>query len=255
VRIGAADLPWVPFVEGIYGYRFVENTLIDRTKFGTSSDWGVHVLGGFGNGLVNYQVSAINGAGYKTLSRSSNTIDLEGRVDVHPVKPITLAAGGYSGKVGKSNDTVNVNHRAERWDALAVYTDKRVRAGVEYFWAKNWNNITTAPDPLPAPITPNDKSHGWSAFGSFAFTPKISVFGRYDWVRPTQVVLTGTGGAARDNYFNAGINYKPIAPLDLALVYKRERTNNGFISTSNGTIGGLDHGSYSEIGLFGQLVF
>ena len=48
VRVGAADLPWVPFVEGVYGYRFVENTLIDRTKFGTSSDWGVHVLGAFG---------------------------------------------------------------------------------------------------------------------------------------------------------------------------------------------------------------
>ncbi len=255
VRVGAADLPWVPFVEGVYGYRFVENTLIDRTKFGTSSDWGVHALGTFGNGLVNYQVSAINGAGYNTLSRSSNTIDLEGRVDVHPIKPITLAVGGYSGKLGKSNDTVNVNHRAERWNALAAYTDKRIRAGVEYFWAKNWNNITTAPEPLPAPITANDKSHGWSAFGSFAFTPKLSVFGRYDWVRPTQVVLAGTGGAARDNYFNAGINYKPIAPLDLALVYKHERTNNGFISTSNGTIGGLDHGNYSEVGLFGQLVF
>ena len=255
VRVGAADLPWVPFVESVYGYRFVENTLIDRTKFGTSTDWGVHAFGTFGNGLVNYQVSAINGAGYKTLSRSTNTIDLEGRVDVHPIKPITLAVGAYSGKLGKSNDTVNVNHRAERWDALAAYTDKRIRAGVEYFSAKNWNNITTAPEPLPAPITANDKSHGWSAFGSFAFTPKLSVFGRYDWVRPTQVVLAGTGGAARDNYFNAGINYKPIAPLDLALVYKHERTNNGFISTSNGTIGGLDHGSYSEIGLFGQLVF
>src|SRR5437763_11670268 len=25
VRVGSADLPWVPFVEGIYGYRFVEN--------------------------------------------------------------------------------------------------------------------------------------------------------------------------------------------------------------------------------------
>jgi TolA-binding protein len=32
VRVGAADLPWVPFVEGLYGYRFIENTLIDRTK-------------------------------------------------------------------------------------------------------------------------------------------------------------------------------------------------------------------------------
>jgi hypothetical protein len=255
VRIGAADLPWVPFVEGVYGYRFVENTLIDRTKFGTSSDWGVHVLGGLGNGLVNYQISAINGAGYKTLSRSSNTIDLEGRIDVHPVKPIVLAAGGYTGRLGKSNDTVNVNHRAERWDALAAYTDKRVRAGVEYFWAKNWNNITTGALPNPAPLTPNDKSRGWSAFGSFAFTPKISAFGRYDWVRPTQVVLAGTDGAARDRYFNLGVDYKPIAPIDLAVVYKHERTDHGFLSTSNGTIGGLDRGSYNEFGLFGQLVF
>ena len=256
VRVGAADLPWVPFVEGVYGYRFVENTLIDRTKFGTSTDWGVHVLGSLGpNNFVSYQVSAINGAGYKTLSRSSNTIDLEGRVSVNPVKPITLAVGGYTGKLGKSNDTVNVNHRATRWDALAAYSDKRIRAGIEYFAATNWNNITTAPLPVPAPMTANDKSHGWSGFGSFAFTPKISVFGRYDWVRPTQVVLAGTQGAARDHYFNLGLDYKPIAPIDLALVYKHEHTDNGFLSTSNGTIGGLDRGSYSEIGLFGQLVF
>jgi hypothetical protein len=255
VRIGAADLPWVPFVEGLYGYRFVENTLIDRTKFGTSSDWGVHAFGTFGNGLVNYAVSAINGAGYKTLSRSSNTIDLEGRLSVNPVKPITLAVGGYSGKLGKSNDTVDVHHRATRFNAVAAYTDKRIRAGIEYFTARNWNNITTAPVPLPPSDTKGDRSHGWSAFGSFAFTPKISLFGRYDWVKPTQTVLAGTGGSVRDHYFNAGVNYKPIAPLDLALVYKRERASNGFIATSNGSIGGLDRGTYDEIGLFGQLAF
>ena len=255
VRVGEADMPWIPFVEGLYGYRFVETTLIDRTKFGASVDWGVHALGTIGNGLVNYQVSAVNGAGYKTLSRSSNTIDLEGRVSVNPIKPITLAVGGYSGKLGKSNDTVNVNHRATRWDAIAAYTAGRIRAGIEYFAATNWNNITTAPLPNPAPVTPNDRSHGWSAFGSFAFTPKISVFGRYDWVRPTQVILAGTDGPARDRYFNVGLNYKPIAPIDLALVFKHERTDNGFLSTSNGTIGGLDRGSYSEIGLFGQLAF
>src|SRR6476620_225073 len=103
VRVGAADLPWVPFAEGVYGYRYVENTLIDRTKFGTSSDWGVHVIAGFGKGLVNYQFSLINGAGYKTLARNSNTLDLEGRIDVHPIKNIVIAAGGYAGKLGKSN--------------------------------------------------------------------------------------------------------------------------------------------------------
>jgi Phosphate-selective porin O and P len=255
VRIGAADLPWVPFAESVYGYRFVENTLIDRTKFGTSTDWGVHVLGGFGNGLVNYQVSAIDGNGYKTLTRSSNTIDLEGRVDVHPIKNIVFAAGGYTGKLGKSNDTVNVNHRATRFNALAAYTDKRIRAGVEYFTARNWNNIVTSPEPTPAPLTRNDSAHGWSAFGSFAFTPKISAFARYDWVKPTRNVGALTDGTVKDHYFTAGVDYKPIPPLDFALVYKRERTNNGFINTSNGTIGGLDHGTYDEIGLFGQLAF
>jgi hypothetical protein len=255
VRVGAADLPWVPFVEGVYGYRFVENTLIDRTKFGTSSDWGVHVLGSFGKGLVSYQVSAINGAGYKTLSRSSNTIDLEGRLSVNPIKEVTLAVGGYTGKLGKSNDTVNVEHRAMRFNAVAAYTNKRIRAGVEYFSAKNWNNIQTAPVPGVPAVTTNDSAHGWSGFGSFAFTPQISAFGRYDWVRPTKNIVALTNGPVKDHYFNVGLNYKPIAPIDLALVYKREKANNGFINTSNGSIGGLDHGTYNEIGLFGQLAF
>jgi len=245
VRVGSADLPWVPFVEGIYGYRFVENTLIDRTKFGTSADWGVHAGGTFGKGLVSYAVSAINGAGYKTLSRSSDTIDLEGRVSVNPVKAVTLAVGGYTGKLGKSAANLPDSatpHRAVRFNALAAYTGKRVRAGVEYFAARNWNNVTTVQ---------RDKSDGWSAFGSFAFTSRIAAFGRYDWVRPSRDLAP----ALKDRYFNLGVNYKPIAPLDFAIVYKRDRARNGFVPTSNGTIGGLDHGTYDEIGLFGQLVF
>jgi hypothetical protein len=246
VRVGEADLPWVPFVEGIYGYRFIENTLIDRTKFGTSADWGVHVLGSFANNLVSYQVSAVNGAGYKTLARNSDTIDLEGRVSLNPVKPITFAVGGYTGKLGKSADNGAVTHRASRFDALAAYTDNRVRAGVEYFAAKNWNNVNTVG---------TDKSNGWSAFGSFAFTPRIAAFGRYDWVKPNR----DTNPALHDHYYNVGLDYKPLPPLDIALVYKRDRANNGFLSTSNGTIGGLPgtlgSGTYDEIGVFGQFVF
>jgi hypothetical protein len=246
VRVGAADLPWVPFVEGLYGYRFIENTLIDRTKFGTSADWGVHVLGSFGpNNLVSYQVSAINGSGYKTLARNSDTIDLEGRVSVTPIKPITLAVGAYSGKLGKSADNGAATRRATRFDAVAAYADKRIRAGIEYFAAKNWNNVNTVA---------SDKSNGWSGFGSFAFTPQIAAFGRYDWVKPNR----DTNPNLHDHYYNLGVDYKPLPPLDIALVYKRERANNGFLATSNGTIGGVNNltdGTYKEIGIFGQLVF
>jgi hypothetical protein len=245
IRVGEADLPWIPFDEGLYGYRFVDATLIDRTKFGTSVDWGVHVLGSFGpNNLVSYQVSAINGSGYKTLARNSDTIDLEGRVSVNPVRPITLAVGGYTGKLGKSADNNLVTHRATRLNALAAYTGKRIRAGVEYFAAKNWNNVTSG----------TDKSDGWSAFGSFSFTPQIAAFGRYDWVKPNK----DTNPALKDHYLNVGLDFKPIPPLDLALVYKRDRANNGFLATSNGIIGGLNNttsGTYNELGIFGQFVF
>jgi hypothetical protein len=72
VRFGAADLPWVPYAEAIYGYRYLENTLIDRVKAGTSSDWGVHVLGSFFGGLLNYDFAAVNGGGYKKFPGGGN---------------------------------------------------------------------------------------------------------------------------------------------------------------------------------------
>ena len=65
VRVGAADMPWIPYAESIYGYRYLEKTLIDRTNFGTSSDWGVHALGSAFDGILNYDFAAINGGGYK----------------------------------------------------------------------------------------------------------------------------------------------------------------------------------------------
>ncbi len=45
VRLGEADMPWVPYVEDVYGHRYVENVLVDRLKFGTSADWGLHAGG------------------------------------------------------------------------------------------------------------------------------------------------------------------------------------------------------------------
>ena len=94
--------------------------------------------------------------------------------------------------------------------------------GVEYFTAKNWNNITTA----PCRFRRRDRGRQVARLVGIRLVrlhAQNLVFGRYDWVKPTQTVLAGTGGPVRDNYFNAGVNYKPIPPLDLALVYKRER--------------------------------
>ena len=74
---------------------------------------------------------------------------------------------------------------------------------------------------------------------------------RRHWLKPSKVI----NPALKDRYFNLGVDYKPLPPLDFALVYKRERAEKGTLATSNGTIGGPDHGTYDELGLFGQFAF
>ena len=149
VRLGSADLPWVPFVESLYGYRYVENVLIDRTKFGTSADWGAHAFGSVPAGPIklSYAASVVNGAGYKvegagTVNRSQ-AMDLEGRLSAQ-VGGFTAAIGGYDGKLGKDVTGTPVYHTAQRIDGLVAYVDPHFRVGAEYLFANYYNNVTTA---------------------------------------------------------------------------------------------------------------
>ena len=243
VRLGSTDTPWVPFVEDLYGYRYIENTLIDRTKFGTSADWGVHASGKLADGVINYAVAVVNGAGYKSPPGSGNathfqTVDVEGRVNLNWMG-FVVGVGGYTGKLGKDVQTATTHHTANRLDAVAAYTNDKVRLGVEYFMANDWNNVTTVA---------SDKAEGIGAFASYKFDPKWSVFGKYEYVEPTQ----DTNPSMNESYFNAGISFSPAKIVDFALVYKHDEAENGSISTSNGTIGGAIDGSYDEVGLFGQ---
>lgn len=240
VRAGSADMPWIPFVEDIYGYRFVEQTLTDRTKFANSADWGIHGLGKIGP-YVSYAVAVVDGAGYKNPSRSSG-VDVEARVSAK-VQDFTVAVGGYTGKLGQETQALPSKHTAERFNVLAAYTTSTVRLGVEYFSATNWTAVTN---------TLADKADGYSVFGSYAFTPMVSVFGKFEEVKPRK----STVSSAKDNYFNIGINFEPVKIVDLSLVYKRDKVDALAFSTGNGTIGANGvgkNGSYDEIGLFGQL--
>ncbi len=265
IRVGAADLPWVPYIEGQYGYRHIENTLIDRTNFGTSADWGVHVLGDLADGIISYQVSAIDGGGYRNV-KVTKTVDVEGRLSAS-YKGFFAAAGGYTGK--RANDTQNAVtgatttidgvtyigggklHNATREDAAAGYKSKLFTIGGEYFHAKNWNNVTTAA---------TDASKGYSLFGNVNFAPKWSVFGRYDWVKYSDDL----NPQFHQHYYNGGIQYEPVKIVDIALVYKHESLLDGSLAAVSGyanqnapavTIPINGKATTNEIGIFGQLRF
>jgi hypothetical protein len=242
VRIGSADLPWVPYVEGLYGYRYLENVMIDRDKFGTSSDWGVHILGTMFDGILNYQFSAVNGGGYKKtpvggLANRFNQFDFEGRISA-AYQGFNLAVGGYTGKLGAASGATTF-HTAQRFDVLGAYVANGLRVGVEYFTASNWTTVSSVL---------SDGAHGVSGFASYNFLPEWGVFARYDAVNPT----TKTAPLKNDNYYTFGITYSPIKIVDFSLAYKHGGVGHGTLSTSNGTIGGSVNGSYNEVGIWGD---
>lgn len=268
VRLGESDLPWIPYVEGIYGHRYVENTLVDRLKFGTSADWGLNIGGDLIGKTLSYQISAVNGNGYKNPTRSK-TMDVEGRVS-YQMDGFNLALGGYEGKLGQDKYGTNVTiggvstpqtyRTASRVDALAAYVANGLRVGVEYFSTNDWTNGVSDGSDVPefsssGSPNPSDKANGTSVFASYDFTPMWGVFGRWDQAKLSQDLAPGL----KDQYFDVGLESHPIKNVDVALVYKHEKMDGGpsadSFSTTNGAGFNESNGKYDEVGIWAQVAF
>ena len=236
-RLGSADTPWIPYVEGLYGLRYIEQTVTDHLSFGNSAEWGFHILGN--SPLWGYQVTIGNGRGYSNPTRSKS-VDFEGRLSFTPVKGLNLAVGGYSGKRGQETDAAPAKHTATRQDALIAYNTDRFRLGGEYFQAKNWANVTTVA---------TDKSDGFSAWGMFNVNPTWSLFARYDNANPSKDLKPNL----EFTYYNAGLQWTLNKAFAASLVYKYAEVKGGTQGTGNGTIGSTnpkEKGKYNEIGVF-----
>jgi hypothetical protein len=270
IHVGSYDNPWIPFVENLYGYRYVEKLAADRLGFGNTADWGVNASGSLINNMFSYSVSALDGAGYKNPSRSKY-VDFEGRIGFKPVDWLTVGIGGYSGHLGQvttANDSFPTN-TATRLDGVVAVNYQGLRVGVEYLDAKNYKTVNSLTASVfgtsavvnTATIAPvSDEANGFSAFASYAFLQKFSVFARYDDIKLSKDIAPNL----KDEYFNIGASYKPIKALDVALVYKNEKVSNGSTSISGadangsysiGGVSGTTHGTFSEIGVYLQYKF
>jgi len=231
-RIGEIPMPWTPYVENFYGYRYVENTLTDRAKFANTADWGVSASGKFGDGMFDYSAAVVNGNGYKNPSRSKG-MDFEGRLAFSPVDGLGIAIGGYSGDRGQETQLVNATHTGNRGDAMVAWAKGNNRLGAEYFTATDWNSIV-------APT--RDKANGWSLWGSLGFAKDWAVFGRYDHVNltPNEAVdLTN-----HDKYYNLGVQWDVRKGVKLAVVYKNDNLEDNVAKATTKT---------EEFGVFGDI--
>ena len=240
LRIGSADMPWIPFVESYYGFRYDENTLTDRLKYANSADWGLHLGGELGASKVaNYAVSVVNGGGYKNPGRSKG-VDIEGRVGFVPFEGMVVAVGGYSGHLGKEIESIDAPHTAQRGDVMVAYADKKVRVGAEYFTAKNWGNLVLSPV--------GDKADGYSVWGSVSLTDELALFARYDDARLSKDL----DGEAKDVYYNLGLQYQVTKGFKLAAVWKHEKADR---SVTDPVPPHVQNAKTNEIGVFGEVAF
>ncbi|MEJ0005546.1 MAG: hypothetical protein WDM77_03955 [Steroidobacteraceae bacterium] len=158
---------------------------------------------------------------------------------------------------------------ATRLDGVIGINFQGFRFGVEYLNAKNYktvNNITaavfgTSSIVNTASVGPTpDEAAGFSAWTPTPFLQRWSVFARYDDLKLSEDVAPNL----KDEYFNAGVSYKPIKAVDLALVYKNEKVTNGSTAISGadagasysiGGVSGTTGGTFSEVGLYLQYRF
>jgi hypothetical protein len=235
-RIGSADMPWIPYAEGVYGYRFVEKTLIDREGFGNSADWGLHLSGA--DSMWNYQISAVNGGGYKNPTRSK-TIDWEGRLGITPIDGLTVAAGFYTGDLGQDTESKELattavpatpttpavagvsKNTATRTNLLADWKGAGLNVGVEYFTAKNFGSGLIFSNTT-------DSEDGYSVYGSYDFPETaFGIYVRYDSVKPKKDAESGL----KDTYYNGGFAWHANKNVTWAFGFKSDEQKDDSTTT------------------------
>jgi hypothetical protein len=234
VHTGAYAMPWVQYVDSLTGYRWVEKSIGDRLSLASTSDWGVNASGSFINNLIGYSASVVNGGGYKNPSRTKY-VDFEGRLTSKPFQWLDVGVGYFNGHLGQVT-VANENYptaTATRWDGVVSFNYVGFRLTGEYIDAKNYKTVNSLTAGVfgtqnvvassPTAVLDSDVAKGYSLLASYAFNDTWNVFTRYDSVNLSENVLPNL----QDRFFDAGIDYKPLKSIDVALVYKLETVYDG----------------------------
>lgn len=264
-RLGSADLAWVPYMEADNRYRYLQPVLIDGLGFGSSTDWGLHFYGR--TGIVNYQLSAVNGGTYNEQSDfRSKSVDFEGRVAIEPMAGVKVAVGAYSGKRGQKVDvppgSTTRFQNVQRLNAMASYTHPKFRFGGEWFKAEDWNSVRFT-QPAPGKPKPSDEAEGYSVYGAFVISPTLEVIGRYDDFEVNKefsrfnapATFNPRAQGPEGTYSHVGLQYQINSAYLATVAWKHIEGKNGRVPVGN--VGSSDTnkangGDFDEIGVWMQ---
>jgi len=129
-------------------------------------DLGVAVYGGFfqqdGYNIIDYVVGLYNGTGINVKDNNKHK-DITGRLEIHPIRPVTLTASYYNGKIGEDG---SLKPRI-RYGFGGRYDDGTILLRGEYLKGK----------------TDQTDSDGFYVVAGYKFAGKFQPLLKYDFMR------------------------------------------------------------------------
>lgn len=193
IGFGMQDTYSMKTQEKIWGRRYVEKSFLDNYKFAHTADLGVTALYTVGDFAIDFGV--FNGEGFKSTQQDNTYRGTAGvTANLFDNKLVLRISDEYERKYNVQN-TVS---------AFVGYNGQKFACGAEYDQQTNFGHA----DGL-------DRG-GFSVFGVFNASEKVSVFARYEELATDGSLVRSDDG----DYLIAGVEYRVLKNLRGALNYQ-----------------------------------
>lgn len=195
VSLGVTSPPSFTVSEGVWGYRSLEKTILDRVRIVSSRDFGVLAKGRLTpTGSVRYGVMFANNNSTRGEDED-NYKRVYGQLEFYPSDQLAFTLGGdYAG--GEEGDGFNVN-------AFGGYSGDQFRIGIEGFYNQiSYDEVAAKQGEVLG--EDSDDRLGVSLFGAARLAEEWEVVARFD-----QFERDNLGTETSQNYFLAGVAYQP----------------------------------------------
>lgn len=196
MKFGLTKTSLIDMQSKVNRFRMNEKMFGDRMDILTSSDLGFAMAGNIGGKLEKstiektaskdcgyfggWHIGVYNGGSYSYLDLEYN-MNYQGRISIRPLPELLpglrLNAFGLISKMNLDTDSPNDNKPWHVENYFATYNNRKVNLMAEY--------MTGYGSRFGEMIDSEGKEihyEGYSAFGEFRFTPKISAIARYDYM-------------------------------------------------------------------------
>ena len=213
--LGLQQPPVADLSESVWGYRSLDQTVLDRTGYRGFRDLGLRLDGPLA-GAVSYVAMVGNGNGERPEDAGDRGKTIYGQLVVDPSGPFVAALGG---DVETEQPAGGVRQSSARVSGLVAAVAGRLRGGAEaYYVSGDPGTLVEMPaDPGPS-VRPDGV--GGSVFGALPLTARTALVARYDYID-----ADARRAGFRDHYVIAALAYQPaeaVRLLPTVLVAKRD---------------------------------